>query len=60
MAFENIIVEHLFVFIYRSEIPKEEMEKQLGVKITSILELADLKNAKLLKWIKKSKLLLNL
>lgn len=45
----GLIVDHLFVFIYRSEIAKDEMEKQLGVKITSILELADLKNAKLLK-----------
>lgn len=45
----GLIVDHLFVFIYRSETPKVEMEKELGVIITSILDLIDLKNAKLLK-----------
>ena len=41
-------VEQLFLFIYRSETPVKELEEELGVKITYIIDLEDLKKAQLL------------
>ncbi|MHA1912504.1 MAG: orotate phosphoribosyltransferase [Candidatus Kariarchaeaceae archaeon] len=41
-------VEQLFLFVYRSKTPVKELEEELGVKITYIIDLEDLKKAQLL------------